>query len=76
MAISIPHNEGSDVTIDKYLQFERKIAIQGNKHVAIVKNTAIDIFATNVLYLEPTYSKPINKILLMVSDDVLRIELS
>lgn len=58
---------GTDVTNDKILQSAIYQAIHGNMHVAKVKNMAIDIFATNVRHLGPTYSSTItNKYYLLL----------
>lgn len=53
--------KGADVTIANSFQFAMKYAIQGKMHAAAVKNNAIDMFATNVRYLGPTYSRTTQK---------------
>lgn len=48
---------GDDVITQKILQSETYSAIQGRTQAAIVKKIAMDILATNVRHLGPTYSK-------------------
>lgn len=52
-------NSGADVTMANICQLFNQSAIHGNAHDAHVKNNAIDMFATNVRYLGPTYSNTI-----------------
>lgn len=55
--VSTTKIRGADVTMANSFQFAIKYAIQGKTHAAAVKNNAIDMFATNVRYLGPTYSR-------------------
>lgn len=55
---------GTEVTKDNTLQLAMYHAIHGRMHVAKVKKMAMDMLATNVLHLGPTYSKTERKIVI------------
>lgn len=48
---------GADTATANHFQLAKKSAIHGKRHAAKVKKIAIDMFATNVRHLGPTYSK-------------------
>lgn len=54
--VSNDKHKGADVTKVNSCQFFKYNAIHGSMQAAIVKNIAIDIFATNVRHFGPTYS--------------------
>lgn len=51
------NSRGAEVTIVNILQSASQRASHGRMHAAMVKNIAMDMFATKVLHLGPTYSK-------------------
>lgn len=57
---------GIEVTRARVLQLAIYQASQGRAHVAIVKNIAIDMFATKVRHFGPTYSKTARKTIISI----------
>lgn len=55
--VKTANNNGADVTIANNFQSSHQIAIHGRMQAANVKNNAIDMLATNVRHLGPTYSR-------------------
>jgi hypothetical protein len=60
--VAIARMNGTLVPIANSLQSSAQSAIQGRREAARVKNRAIDMLATNVLHLGPTYSRTERKI--------------
>ena len=57
--VTTTSSRGTEVAMHSIFQSAMKYAIHGRRHVAIVKQMAIDMFATNVRHCGPTYSRTV-----------------
>ena len=57
--ITAARSSGSEVAMQVHLQSAMKYAIHGRRQDAVEKYKAMDIFATNVRHLGPTYSRTV-----------------